>query len=132
MFSLDFKRYPALERLFNSFLIELVDSLNSFARPFRYPLLAALTKNLISILSLVLDVINEPNIILADEPTGNLDPDLSARVMRMFTQFQQLGVTVLIATHEKGVIDALPYRKIVIENGRLVDGGHDHFLDLEK
>ena len=77
-------------------------------------------------------IVHRPVLLVADEPTGNLDPDLSARVMRMFTQFQQLGVTVLIATHEKGVIDALPYRKIVIENGRLVDGGHDHFLDLEK
>ena len=69
VFSFDFNRYPALERLFNSFLIELVDSLNSLARPFRYPLLAALIKNLISILSLVLDVINEPNIILSNKST---------------------------------------------------------------
>ena len=65
----DFRRYPAPERLFSSFLIELVDSLNSFARPLRYPLLAALTKNLISILSLVLDVINELNIMLSNKST---------------------------------------------------------------
>ena len=76
-------------------------------------------------------IVHRPVLLVADEPTGNLDPDLSARVMRMFTQFQQLGVTVFIATHEKAVIDALPYRKIVIENGRLVDGGQKRLSGLD-
>ena len=68
-------------------------------------------------------IVHRPALLVADEPTGNLDPELSARVMRMFTQFQQLGVTILIATHERAVVDSLPFRRLVIENGRLVSDG---------
>ena len=64
-------------------------------------------------------IVHRPALLVADEPTGNLDPELSARVMRMFTQFQQLGVTVLVATHEQAVVESLPFRRIVIERGRL-------------
>ena len=68
-------------------------------------------------------LVNDPELILADEPTGNLDPELSARVMRMFTQFQQLGVTILVATHERAVVESLPFRRLVIEKGSLVSDG---------
>jgi len=54
-------------------------------------------------------IVHRPALLVADEPTGNLDPELSARVMRMFTQFQQLGVTVLVATHEQAVVESLPF-----------------------
>ena len=64
-------------------------------------------------------IVHRPALLVADEPTGNLDPELSARVMRMFTQFQQLGVTVLVATHEQAVVESLPFRRIVIERGSL-------------
>lgn len=65
-------------------------------------------------------IVHRPALLVADEPTGNLDPELSARVMRMFTQFQQLGVTILVATHERAVVESLPFRHLVIEQGRLV------------
>ena len=68
-------------------------------------------------------VVNKPPLLLADEPTGNLDPELSARVMRMFTQFQQLGVTILVATHERAVVESLPFRRLVIERGQLISDG---------
>ena len=68
-------------------------------------------------------LVNDPELILADEPTGNLDPELSARVMRMFTQFQQMGVTILVATHERAVVESLPFRRLVIEKGSLVSDG---------
>ena len=68
-------------------------------------------------------IVHRPALLVADEPTGNLDPDLSARVMRMFTRFQQLGVTILVATHERAVVESLPFRRLVIENGILISDG---------
>lgn len=68
-------------------------------------------------------IVHRPALLVADEPTGNLDPELSARVMRMFTQFQQLGVTILVATHERAVVESLPFRRLVIDQGHLVSDG---------
>jgi len=68
-------------------------------------------------------IVHRPALLVADEPTGNLDPELSARVMRMFTQFQQLGVTILVATHERAVVESLPFRRLVIERGQLISDG---------
>ncbi|NOQ16685.1 MAG: ATP-binding cassette domain-containing protein, partial [Methyloprofundus sp.] len=65
-------------------------------------------------------VVNKPAIILADEPTGNLDPELSAEIMNLFAQFQQVGVTVLIATHNIELIARLRYRVLQLEHGRLI------------
>lgn len=64
-------------------------------------------------------VVNKPAIILADEPTGNLDPDLSAEIMLLFEQFKQVGVTVLIATHDIGLISQFDYPVLYLEQGRL-------------
>lgn len=64
-------------------------------------------------------VVNRPPILLADEPTGNLDPDLSKDIMNLFEQFNQVGVTVFIASHDEGLIKRMPYRQIVLQNGRL-------------
>lgn len=65
-------------------------------------------------------IVNKPKMILADEPTGNLDPDLSAEVMHMFEQFMQVGVTVLIATHDVELINRLGHRVLTLDKGRLV------------
>lgn len=65
-------------------------------------------------------VVNRPRIILADEPTGNLDPELSAEIMQVFQQFQKVGVSLLIASHDIALIDSLGSRKIVLEKGRLL------------
>jgi cell division transport system ATP-binding protein len=64
-------------------------------------------------------VVNRPSILLADEPTGNLDPDLSREIMELFSQFNQVGVTVFIATHDHSLIETLPYRHINLHEGRL-------------
>jgi cell division transport system ATP-binding protein len=67
-------------------------------------------------------VVNKPKILLADEPTGNLDPELSAEIMHLFEQFNQVGVTVLIASHDLGLIARLPYRMMTLRQGGLVTG----------
>lgn len=64
-------------------------------------------------------VVNKPGILLADEPTGNLDPDLSRDIMQLFTQFNQVGVTVLIASHDLDLISRLPYARITLHDGRI-------------
>lgn len=64
-------------------------------------------------------VVNKPSILLADEPTGNLDPDLSAEVMDLFQQFSQVGVAVLIATHDLSLIARYNHRLLALDQGRL-------------
>ena len=65
-------------------------------------------------------VVNKPSLILADEPTGSLDPELSSEVMRLFEQFQQVGVTVLIATHDISLITRMGHRVLKLDHGQLV------------
>ena len=65
-------------------------------------------------------VVNKPHLILADEPTGNLDPELSAEVMHLFEQFQQVGVTVLIASHDIDLINRMGYRVLALDHGHLL------------
>ena len=67
-------------------------------------------------------VVNKPPLLLADEPTGNLDPELSRDIMNLFEQFNQVGVTVLIASHDLDLISRLPYAQIRLHQGRLVNG----------
>lgn len=68
-------------------------------------------------------VVNRPPILLADEPTGNLDPELSRDIMHLFEQFNQVGVTVFIATHDLDLIQTLPYRQVILQQGRLAEQG---------
>ena len=65
-------------------------------------------------------VVNKPPIIVADEPTGNLDPELSEEIMFLFGQFQQVGVTVLIASHDISLITQLNHRVLKLDHGQLV------------
>lgn len=65
-------------------------------------------------------IVNQPKLILADEPTGNLDPELSAEIMRLFEQFKQVGTTVLIATHDISLISKLNHRILKLDHGQLV------------
>lgn len=68
-------------------------------------------------------VVNKPMVLLADEPTGNLDPELSAEIMRLFEQFNQVGVTVLIATHDLALIARMPNRTLTLRAGQLFQAG---------
>jgi len=66
-------------------------------------------------------VVNKPSLLLADEPTGNLDPGLSEEIMNLFVQFNQVGVTVLIASHDLGLISQMNRRQLLLHEGRLVE-----------
>jgi|SRR5690554_1054230 len=66
-------------------------------------------------------VVHRPSILLADEPTGNLDPELSAEIMYLFEQFNHVGVTVLLASHDLALITNLKHRMITLRDGTLVD-----------
>jgi cell division transport system ATP-binding protein len=65
-------------------------------------------------------VVNKPPLLLADEPTGNLDPELSREIMQLFAAFNQVGVTVLVATHAIELIGRMPYPRIVLKGGRML------------
>src|SRR5210317_810188 len=64
-------------------------------------------------------IVSRPKLLIADEPTGNLDPDLSLEVMRIFRRFNEVGVTVLIASHDIALIDQLGCRRIALADGML-------------
>lgn len=66
-------------------------------------------------------VVGRPPILLADEPTGNLDPDLSREIFELFERFQYVGVTLLIATHDLSLVNSMRHRTFTIDEGRLVN-----------
>mgnify|MGYP001995472181 CR=1 FL=1 len=68
-------------------------------------------------------LVNEPAILLADEPTGNLDPDLSVEIMNLLLDLQQRGTTVMVATHDKYLIERYSRRTILLNRGYLVEDG---------
>jgi cell division transport system ATP-binding protein len=66
-------------------------------------------------------VVNEPALLLADEPTGNLDPDLAVEIMRLFREINARGTTVVVATHDRDLIQRMQRRTFVLEGGRVAD-----------
>ena len=65
-------------------------------------------------------VVNKPPLLLADEPTGNLDPELSQEIMDLFSQFNQVGVSVLIATHDLDLVQRMAKRELILRQGKVV------------
>ncbi|GAA4878462.1 cell division ATP-binding protein FtsE [Ferrimonas pelagia] len=65
-------------------------------------------------------VVARPPLLLADEPTGNLDPKLSMEILRLFEAFNRAGTTVLIATHDLGLIARMRYRTLTLKQGRMI------------
>jgi len=66
-------------------------------------------------------VVNKPPLLLADEPTGNLDPELSEEIMNLFVQFNQVGVSVLIASHDLDLVNKMGQRQAILSMGRLAE-----------
>ncbi len=67
-------------------------------------------------------VVAKPALIVADEPTGNVDPEMGARVMRLFVELNKLGTTILIATHDRALVEAAGGRELRLVGGRLAAG----------
>jgi cell division transport system ATP-binding protein len=70
--------------------------------------------------SLARAIVNRPHLLLADEPTGNLDPDTSWGLMDLLTEINKRGTTIIMSTHNKAIVDRMRRRVIALENGRLI------------
>jgi cell division transport system ATP-binding protein len=66
-------------------------------------------------------LVNEPQLVLADEPTGNLDPDLSLEIMNLFREINSRGTTVVVATHDRELIRRVGRRSITLDHGKVVE-----------
>ena len=62
---------------------------------------------------------NAPKVVIADEPTGNLDPDTSWEIMKIFEEINLRGTTIVMATHNKDIVNTITHRVIAIENGKI-------------
>ena len=69
-------------------------------------------------------IIHEPALLLADEPTGNLDPALAIDILTLFEEVHEAGTTVLFATHDHALLQTSPHRLVVIDDGRLIEASH--------
>jgi cell division transport system ATP-binding protein len=67
-------------------------------------------------------VVTRPRLLIADEPTGNLDADLSLEIMQLFRRFNEIGVTMLIATHDLGLVNRFPARRVMLHQGCIHSG----------
>jgi cell division transport system ATP-binding protein len=68
-------------------------------------------------------VVAKPELLIADEPTGNLDPQLALEIMKLFKRFSEVGVTVVVASHDVHLIDQVGARRIVLSDGRIIGEG---------
>ena len=76
-------------------------------------------------------LVNAPHMIIADEPTGNLDPAKSLEIMMLLQKINELGTTVLVVTHEKELVNALDKRVVAIRDGVLISDGMDGYYGYE-
>ena len=74
-------------------------------------------------------IINNPDVVIADEPTGNLDPVNTYEVIQILEKINSLGTTVILTTHNKGVIDSIKKRVVTLEDGRIIrDEAHGKYI----
>ncbi|HET9818019.1 MAG TPA: ATP-binding cassette domain-containing protein, partial [Rhodanobacteraceae bacterium] len=66
-------------------------------------------------------IVGRPSLIIADEPTGNLDPQLSEEIMRLFLDLKQTGITILVASHDLQLLKRMKQRVVVLDHGHLID-----------
>ena len=76
-------------------------------------------------------LVNNPELIVADEPTGNLDPARSLEIIMLLKEINKLNTTVLVVTHEKPLVDRLSERVIAIDGGRIISDGMDGYYNYE-
>jgi len=76
-------------------------------------------------------LVNSPRMIVADEPTGNLDPVRSLELMLLFEKINEMGTTILVVTHEKELVNAFSKRVVAIDGGRVISDGKGGYFDYE-
>ncbi|MCL2827423.1 MAG: cell division ATP-binding protein FtsE [Oscillospiraceae bacterium] len=77
-------------------------------------------------------LVNNPSMIIADEPTGNLDPARSLEIMMLLEKINQLGTTVLVVTHEKELVNRFAKRVIALDNGKVISDGMEGYVTHEQ
>ncbi|NBI68742.1 cell division ATP-binding protein FtsE [Pseudoflavonifractor sp. 60] len=77
-------------------------------------------------------LVNNPSMIIADEPTGNLDPQRSLEIMMLLERINELGTTVLVVTHERNLVNRFNKRVVTIENGRMISDEMGGYYNVEK
>jgi len=77
-------------------------------------------------------LVNNPKVIVADEPTGNLDPARSLEIMTLLERIHELGTTVLVVTHEKELVNRFAKRVVAIDGGRIISDGMDGYYNYEE
>ncbi len=70
-------------------------------------------------ISIARSIVNKPKVMIADEPTGNLDPDTSWEIMNIFEEINEKGTTIVMATHNREIVNTIKKRVIAIENGKI-------------
>ena len=76
-------------------------------------------------------IVNSPQLLIADEPTGNLDPARSLELMLLMDRINEMGTTVLVVTHEKELVNSFSKRVVAIEDGRVISDGMDGYYSYE-
>ena len=77
-------------------------------------------------------LVNNPSVIIADEPTGNLDPSRSLEIMMLLEQINALGTTVMVVTHEKELVNRFTKRVVAIDEGKIISDGMDGYYNYEE
>ncbi|OGG40714.1 cell division ATP-binding protein FtsE [Candidatus Jorgensenbacteria bacterium RIFCSPLOWO2_01_FULL_45_25b] len=116
-FALEVEGRP--EREINELVPQVLDMVGLKDKAFHFP--AELSGGEKQRVAIARAMINRPKVIIADEPTGNLDPFNSWEVIKLLMKINELGSTIILATHDKHIVDALGERVITIEDGRIVN-----------
>jgi len=123
-FVLEAEGYP--EREINEIVPQVLALVGLEDKMFKFP--AELSGGEKQRVAIARAMINRPDVIVADEPTGNLDPMNKWEVIKLLNKINELGSTVLLATHDKEIVDSLGKRVVTLENGRLLsDESHGKF-----
>lgn len=82
-------------------------------------------------ISIARSIVNKPKVIIADEPTGNLDPDTSWEILNILEEINRQGTTIVMATHNREIVNTLKHRLIAIEDGRIIRDEAEGVYDFE-